>query len=397
MNNSQNPNKRPAVTPQRPNTVPRSNTNISGAAKNPSAQNVQNQRSASQNAGQKNVPPQNLFSKNSLLAICILVLLLALFITVMVCSIKAISDAIDAKNTTESVQTTPSVSTTVTTEVPKQTDPIYTTPVVGAWNEGYTTVPRNNNAVHEGDLVLVNYQYAFGQEQINSLALQDLYNKNLGFGTNYVLHTADLSVSKHIVTSLTKMLADMKEANPSLTSERRLLISSGFRTYDKQQELYNKETVEGLTAMPGHSEHHTGLTIDIRIFEDGKTLYLNTEEQKWIEENCANYGFILRYTDDNKDITGILNEDWHFRYVGVAHAKYMVEHDLCLEEYLAYIRENHCYGKNDPLVYSVGETEYTIYYFPASVENNVTNIYVPSAGYEISGDNINGFIVTVKK
>jgi hypothetical protein len=76
---------------------------------------------------------------------------------------------------------------------------------------------------------------------------------------------------------------------------------------------------------------------------------------------------------------------------------YMVEHDLCLEEYLDFLRKNHHYGTHDPLNYTVGETTYTIYYFPASVENTTTNIYVPSAGYEISGNNVDGFIVTVTK
>ena len=75
----------------------------------------------------------------------------------------------------------------------------------------------------------------------------------------------------------------------------------------------------------------------------------------------------------------------------------MVENDLCLEEYIDLLRENHLYGFDEPLTYTVDETEYIIYYFPASVESDTTNIYVPSANYEISGNNVDGFIVTITK
>jgi D-alanyl-D-alanine carboxypeptidase len=382
LNNNPTPNKRPTVPPQKPGTNPSANKSAPNAGANRPAQGGAH--------GKKTIK----FNKDIGLALLALLLVVALAITIIVCCIKAIVDTVRGDGQTTTPEQTVNTAGT-TTGTPVQTDPVFTTPVAGAWNEGYVTVPRPNTAVNGGNLILVNYQYAF--DKFNSLNLQTLYDKTLGYNTNYVLHTSDLSVSKHIVTPLTTMLADMKEANPSLTSERKILISSGFRTYEKQQELYSKEEVEGLTAKPGHSEHHTGLTIDIRIFENGKTLYLNDAEQTWIEANCAKYGFILRYTDENKDITGILNEDWHFRYVGVPHAMYMVEHDLCLEEYLDFLRKNHHYGTHDPLNYTVGETTYTIYYFPASVENTTTNIYVPSAGYEISGNNVDGFIVTVTK
>jgi D-alanyl-D-alanine carboxypeptidase len=235
-----------------------------------------------------------------------------------------------------------------------------------------------------------------------------MLNKAYGWSTVYVLGNGmtypdgtqkPVELSRRVVADITAMLADMKAANPTLTDTRRLMILSGYRTLEKQQTLYENETVEGLTAKPGHSEHHTGLTFDIRISvkDQPEIEYLNDAEQAWIVANCAKYGFILRYTDENKDITGILNEDWHFRYVGKAHASYMVENDLCLEEYIDLLREKHLYGFDEPLKYTVDETEYTIYYFPASVENSTTNIYVPSSNYEISGNNVDGFIVTITK
>ena len=346
-------------------------------------------------------------NKDLVLAVLALILVVALAITILVCCIKAIVDTVNKNNNT----TGTTITTTGTTGTTAATDPVYPTPAPGAWNEGFVTRPEPNTAIHKGDIILVNGNYAY-QFPENRNHLDTLYGKtghgssggvfDLGIGMTYPDGTEKpVELSKHIISNLTTMLSEMKAACPTLASyaDRHLRIVSGYRTPEKQQELYENETVEGLTAKPGHSEHHTGLTFDIRVTEkdNNNILYLNDTEQAWITENCAKYGFILRYTDDNKDITGILNEDWHFRYVGKAHASYMAENDLCLEEYVDMLRKNHHYGLQEPLNYKVGETEYTIYYFPASVENDTTNIYVPSSNYEISGNNVDGFIVTITK
>ena len=131
-----------------------------------------------------------------------------------------------------------------------------------------------------------------------------------------------------------------------------LWISSAYRSPEKQQELIDAEVKknmreEGLDetaarqkAMltmtePGYSEHNTGLAIDL----NGVTS-INTPEYEWLCQHAADYGFILRYPKDKEKITGIDFEAWHFRYVGVENAKYITEHNMCLEEYIAYLLEN---------------------------------------------------------
>lgn len=131
-----------------------------------------------------------------------------------------------------------------------------------------------------------------------------------------------------------------------------LWISSGYRSPEKQQQLIDAEVKknmrdEGLDeesalqkAMltmtePGYSEHNTGLAIDL----NGVTS-IDTPEYEWLCEHAPEYGFILRYPENKEDITGIDFEGWHFRYVGVEHAKYITEHNMCLEEYIAYLLEN---------------------------------------------------------
>ena len=91
-----------------------------------------------------------------------------------------------------------------------------------------------------------------------------------------------------------------------------------------------------VVAKPGTSEHQIGLALDI-VSYDYQELddeQMNTPEQKWLMEHCWEYGFILRYPQDKAAITGIIYEQWHYRYVGKEAAKEIYEQDLTLEEYL---------------------------------------------------------------
>lgn len=125
-------------------------------------------------------------------------------------------------------------------------------------------------------------------------------------------------------------------------------ISEAYRTYDKQSSLFDNSVAEYMkedgmsrsraqkatrqtVADPGTSEHHTGLAFDITV--PGK-FFCDTQQYRWMLENCWDYGFILRYTDEKTSITGFLGEEWHFRYVGREHALRIRDANLCLEEYV---------------------------------------------------------------
>jgi len=132
-----------------------------------------------------------------------------------------------------------------------------------------------------------------------------------------------------------------------------LFPCSAYRTVDYQRELFEEQIQQqeaaGLSkedaaaiaatfvAVPGTSEHHTGLamdivTLDYQVLDEG---FEQTEAFRWLDENAFKYGFILRYPRDKQDITGITYEPWHYRYVGVEHAAFIKERGVCLEEYLA--------------------------------------------------------------
>ena len=104
-----------------------------------------------------------------------------------------------------------------------------------------------------------------------------------------------------------------------------------YRTVNGLSEKKARQAVARRVAKPGCSEHHTGLAFDITV--PGKAFRL-TSQCKWLAAHCAEYGFIIRYTKDKEKITGITEEPWHIRYVGVKPAKTMKKKNLCLEEYV---------------------------------------------------------------
>lgn len=122
-----------------------------------------------------------------------------------------------------------------------------------------------------------------------------------------------------------------------------LYISSGFRSYDYQAGLYQryvdrsgKAEADRYSARPGHSEHQTGLAFDLNTISDE---FKDTDEGKWVAENCHKYGFIIRYPEDKESVTGYMYEPWHIRYLGVETATAVYESGLCLEEYLGITSE----------------------------------------------------------
>ena len=119
----------------------------------------------------------------------------------------------------------------------------------------------------------------------------------------------------------------------------------------------------------------------------------STHAYKWLSENAYKYGFILRYPADKTDVTGYDYESWHYRFVGRYHATAIAESGLCFEEYLELIRDH---SHDNPLTFTAdnGNT-YQVYYVAYS--GNPTSVPVPKNNpYTISGDNMNGFIVTVE-
>lgn len=131
-----------------------------------------------------------------------------------------------------------------------------------------------------------------------------------------------------------------------------LWVASGYRSVEDQERILNREIqqhvqYDGMTEEearelslrtinpPGHSEHHTGFVVDLNDVSDN---FEETEAYQWLSQHAAEYGFVQRYRTDKVEFTGIDNESWHYRYVGKEHAQAMESLDMCLEEYVEYLK-----------------------------------------------------------
>ena len=157
------------------------------------------------------------------------------------------------------------------------------------------------------------------------------------------------------VRTAVEALKTMLEAAKADGVGKKWQISAGYRSWDDQVSMLNskinsyKSKNKGWSsskarraalktvAEPGASEHHLGLAFDIN--RKGSSSFAGTKNSEWLNEHCWEYGFIIRYEKDKEEITGFTAEPWHIRYVGVEHALYMKEHDLCLEEYIQGIED----------------------------------------------------------
>ncbi len=143
-----------------------------------------------------------------------------------------------------------------------------------------------------------------------------------------------------------------------------VFLSSGYRSYNEQAQNFirvcqNNGVSDGkdanghyITMPAGNSEHQLALCCDITdIYRPVKNKEIeNTATYQWLREHCAEYGFIHRFPEGKEDITGVMYEPFHFRYVGVEAAAYMEENDLCLEEFLALYRDVEGYTPQTPAV-----------------------------------------------
>lgn len=150
------------------------------------------------------------------------------------------------------------------------------------------------------------------------------------------------------VTSYTYTVLDSKGNEKEITAEFAdgmvLYLKSGYRSYGQQATIYanylerNNGVDDGYVAKPGSSEHQSGYCADILNKKWAGLNYMNEEfeteaEAIWMKENCASFGFILRYPKDKEDVTMISYEPWHFRYVGKEVAGYIMSRGLSLEEF----------------------------------------------------------------
>lgn len=311
-------------------------------------------------------------------------------------------------DTEKTSQTTPPIST----NTPVNTDEVVTTEppstTVPAVADGFDEITVSADDVHKGDLILINYTLGFEFVQPEGLESQ----LEMIYGSHPSSHYTHVSSQQYLRDDVLEAFNEMMADFYAKTEDGGVQTKLAYRSYEDQQTRFDKYGADSY-AYPGYSEHQMGTAIDLNVF---RRISVNksdgtTEQQieiyelgyfdvfDWIYENCHKYGFILRYPTDKIGKTGVSNDKDHFRYVGEAHATYMYENDLCLEEYLSALQE-HTYEDEHVFVECNGK-RYEIYYVEASVDDNGsiadTAVPVPTAyPYTLSGNNYDGFVVTVE-
>ncbi len=249
-------------------------------------------------------------------------------------------------------------------------------------------------------LVLTGTVSAFDTSEDSGLLM--LVNKSHPVAESYVPECVDLqginSISngrpmrKETAEAYIRMYADMAKAG--ITSCN---VISGYRSYETQlglvskkvdarvaagasrQNAYNQVTMS--TAPAGCSEHQLGLALDLSTGSSSSQSFAVSAAGKWLNENCWKYGFVLRYQTGKSHLTGIVNEAWHYRYLGVPHAQILYENNWCYEEYIEYLHKHGSY------TITTDEATYHIYW----TQNTQTEF---SDVINISGDNAGGWIIT---
>jgi len=188
------------------------------------------------------------------------------------------------------------------------------------------------------------------------------------------------SINKTALGAASRMFAAARKANAGS-----YYLSSGYRNYDEQKQTYDEEADKSYAQPPGHSEHETGLAMDIMAAGVTQNALAASKQGQWLADNSWQFGFILRYQQGKQNITGISYEPWHFRYIGQPHAYYCYKNNLCLEEYIQFLKDKGGYE------ITLDGKKYSVFY--EKPQNGIIN--VPGGlSYEVSDDNTGGYIIT---
>lgn len=252
-----------------------------------------------------------------------------------------------------------------------------------------TLTQLGEEAIHTGELILVNnwnYYHFPAEEDLTCI----YENKS----DSYIVARTDTVIAPAAMEALNALLDAFREQGGS----KSVNVVAGYRTEEFQQHLFDQsvernglEHAKKYVAQPGGSEHHTGFAVDFSILNgDGSSAdYDGTGEYAWINQNCHDYGYIVRYETGKEELTGIWDEPWHFRYLGAPHATKLAELDLCMEEYIDYLKDYTFEGQHLTIQCAAGE--YEVWYTQG------TEVYLPDNGeYIVSGNNTDGIIVTYK-
>ena len=267
-------------------------------------------------------------------------------------------------------------------------------------------IPKDAGDVNIGNLLIINstFSYTFPSDMSDMINLYQ-YQRNsentsktqINGSYTYSLTYDRICLNKTTLDALNSMMMDYCNSLEDLSGASANSASNIEIAWGGYSSSNTDEYTEDINIGKGFYDHALGTTFTIKQSNPSTVLTEKLLKNKfeWIYTHAHEYGFIIRFPNACESHTGEnSNTRVHLRYVGVEHATYIYENGICLDEYLELIKSSHTI--NNPLTFTVGDKEYQVYYFKYS--GNPTSIPVPKDSvYTISGDNMNGFIVTVEK
>ena len=220
-----------------------------------------------------------------------------------------------------------------------------------------------------GSLILVNSEHKY--------TLHDKYDFTTIYerkNRDFKVATRDIELRAHATDAINMMMTDFRE-----------------ETGLSDVQIYNAYVAASL----GSSDHNSGYGFDFNVYTGSASYKLDYMPQyAWITNNCHKYGIVRRYESHKSAITGVLNDEWHFRYVGVPHSFYMRENDLCLEEYIAEL-ENYLYDTEHLIFEDDMGNKWEIFTVKLLNSGDVTIELPEDAVFTSSGTNCGSIVIAI--
>jgi len=303
-------------------------------------------------------------------------------------------------------ETLPSIETESPNKEPEQTDEVTTGGEQGSDEPTVPTIDKSaykeyavaKTEINKGSLILVSSNYKVVYP--TNADLVNLFNNKTA---SYKASINTMLIHKDVMPSLNKMMDDFLAAS----GKNDVIIWTSYRDEARQTTVYNEYVAQygeaaakTAVAKPGESDHHTGLGVALRVYDAAGLTHKisDIEGYSWIQENCYKYGYVERYPSDKISVTGLdYSSSVYLRYVGVPHAEIMKKNNWCLEEYLIKIKD-YTFGNAHYEFTSEDGSVYEVYYESGEGAGDTVNVHVPAGKeYTISGNNMDGFVIAVKK
>ncbi|MBR7084468.1 MAG: hypothetical protein IKI37_04765 [Oscillospiraceae bacterium] len=253
--------------------------------------------------------------------------------------------------------------------------------------KNYSEVSVPTSKVHSGHMMLVNHAFPC---RIDADAVKNGNSTEVQFVTiKSILDTKDTEIKPYTAS----------DWEVGLDKVAALAMDKWFETFSQTTGHKDIRMIGGYKPEADDPDFQTGRTLTIGVFPETGTshVYQPEGDYAWLLEHASEYGFVLRYPEGKEEYfdDGITERRTAtFRYVGLAPAAYMAKQEICLEEFLQEIRH---YSVSNMLTISADGKSYGMYFVPADMSSETTVFSVPSTqtSYDISGNNVDGFIITI--